>query len=117
MLGSLKLYKTADELAKDPICHLQEIPSSALGDVESCEPEDEEPGELWQGGFLFENPGTWVAVFYGDKFYVGNTIHIMNPILAQVKFVEQTKIREDYFRWPRSDAIGVLNLYLAGVLI
>ena len=53
-----------------------------------------------------------MAVFHDDKFYFGNTIYILNPMLAQVKFVEQTEIRENYFRWPRSDDIAVADAEL-----
>ena len=103
--GILELSKPADDLPKDLICHSQHTPPSHLDSAEDFI----NANELWHGDFQFSNPGTWVAVYYDDKFCIGQTIQVLNSSVAEVKFVEQTKVREQYFRWPRSDDIAYVN--------
>lgn len=55
--------------------------------------------------FSFCKQGQWVAVLYDDQFYIGQVIEVAHGQSAVVKYLEQTKGRKDYYRWPRSEDV------------
>ncbi|RUS75960.1 hypothetical protein EGW08_016267, partial [Elysia chlorotica] len=59
--------------------------------------------------FSFDNQGQWVAVYYDNLFYVGQVIEVKSSTLATVKFLEQSKLRKDYFKWPGVEDVAEVD--------
>ncbi|GFS27350.1 nucleoprotein TPR-like [Elysia marginata] len=116
--GVLKLSKPVNELAADLCVHLggqdkenfvQDQESSDSESLISEDDRDDSTTEPWQGEFKFQAGNSWVAVYYDEQFYVGQVINIISADSAEIKFLEQTKANEEYFRWPRADDIAVVD--------
>ena len=73
----------------------QACPGEAAGD----EDDDEDL-------FSFGRQGQWVAVFCDDQFYIGQVIEKTDGQSAAVKYLEPTKGRKGYYRWPRSEGVA-----------
>ena len=78
---------------------------SSSSDSESDSEINEEPTE----SFCFNRQGQWVSVFYDDNFYIGQVVVVKSQDVAVVKFLQQTKGRIDYFRWPACEDIAEVN--------
>lgn len=59
--------------------------------------------------FTFEKQGQWVSVFFDDQYYVGQVIEVKSGDTALVKFLEKTKGRCDFFRWPACEDIAEIE--------
>ncbi|GFS18927.1 hypothetical protein ElyMa_001534100 [Elysia marginata] len=59
---------------------------------------DDRTTEPWQGQFNFQAGNSWVAVYYDEQFYVGQVLNNISADSAEIKFLEQTKADEEYFR-------------------
>ncbi|GFR88070.1 hypothetical protein ElyMa_006091500, partial [Elysia marginata] len=59
--------------------------------------------------FVFENQGVWVAVYYDDRFYVGQVLDAQSKTTALVKFMEETKSQPGRFKWPRIDDVAEVD--------
>ena len=59
--------------------------------------------------FTFQCQGQWVAVYYDNQFYIGQVFDIKNADTADIKFLEQTKGRKDFFRWPANEDIAEVH--------
>ena len=47
-----------------------------------------------------------VAVYYDQRFYVGEVIEVTSPNLATVRFLEILSLKKNIFRWPAVEDIG-----------
>ena len=45
-------------------------------------------------------------MYYDNTFYIGQVLEVRGGESAVCKFMEQTKCRQDYFRWPPSEDIA-----------
>ena len=84
------------------------------GDAEFDEPPEKRPRQDDDSDsdsedettFSYGRQGQWVAVFYDDRFYVGQVIEVEDGQSGIVKYLEPTNGRKDYFRWPRSEDVA-----------
>ena len=74
-------------------------------DSESDSETSEQPSE----SFCFNRQWQWVSVYYDDNFYIGQVVMVKSKDVAVVKFLQQTKGRFDYFRWPACEDIVEVN--------
>ena len=79
----------------DPACE-------SGSDSNSSEPTQDET----QVPFFFKQQTQWVCVFYDNSYYVGQVLAIQNAQTADVKFLEKTRGRFDFFRWPSCEDIA-----------
>ncbi|GFO43030.1 hypothetical protein PoB_006953500 [Plakobranchus ocellatus] len=108
--GVLRLNKTVSEMSEMLKEHLASSGQQATFTTEELDISSETCDEAMPAApFTFDRPSTWVAVYYDNSFYVGQVITILQPHEAEVKFLEQTKARSDYFRWPRADDIAKVD--------
>ncbi|GFR61946.1 hypothetical protein ElyMa_000117500 [Elysia marginata] len=116
--GLLKLTKPVAELTQQLQDHFSGISSNGhtvtptvaeSQDAESENDENDAPDLDSPASFKFERPSQWVTVYYDNTFYVGQVISVLQSTQAEVKFLEQTKVRKDYFCWPRADDIALVD--------
>jgi len=56
--------------------------------------------------FIFTKQAQWVAVFYDQQFYIGQVLAVHSDTSATIQYLEKTKGRSDYFRWPTVDDVA-----------
>ena len=86
------LSATSDSPAPDPLSAASDSPASDPSAVDS----DGTP-------FQFSNQGQWVAVYWSDRFYIGQVIKVTDRDsgkVADVQYLEQCSGSRDRFRWP-----------------
>lgn len=76
-------------------------------DCESSDGEAKEDGP--QVPFSFKTQGQWVCVFYDNNYYIGQVLDIKNEETADVKFLEKTRGRCDFFKWPACEDIAEVD--------
>ncbi|XP_070191321.1 uncharacterized protein [Littorina saxatilis] len=81
-----------------------ESSDSSSSDVESPDETDQENDT--DESFSFQNQGQWISVFYDDSLYVGQVLEVEDKDHATIKFLERTKGRCDFFRWPACEDIA-----------
>ena len=92
--GQLRLGGTTEELIAGLKEHLgQQFQQSVAGAV---------PMELdeWTEPFVFQHQGQWVAVYFDNKFYIGQVTHVLSKERAVIKYLEQIGT-SSMFKWPR----------------
>lgn len=93
--GEQRLSKSAEELCNMLKDHLStSAPEETLEEAPATE------------SFCYSRPGTWVAIYYDDNFYVGQVIVVDSPDIAQITFLEKTKLHPDHFRRSRAENIA-----------
>ena len=55
--------------------------------------------------YVFNAQGQWVSVYYDNMFYTGQVFEVCAAGRTKIKFLERTKGRQDYFRFPATDDI------------
>ncbi|KAL8589985.1 hypothetical protein ACOMHN_007010 [Nucella lapillus] len=105
---TLKITKTNGELQQALKAHLgpeqqTDHDSSSEDDLEPPLPKRQRTMEPTPE---FTRQGEWVAVFYDQGFLIGQVTLVENPGTAHVSFLENTKSRRDYFRWPRVEDVA-----------
>ncbi|KAL8610059.1 hypothetical protein ACOMHN_045457 [Nucella lapillus] len=105
---TLKITKTNGELQQALKAHLgpeqqTDHDSSSEDDLEPPLPKRQRTMEPTPE---FTRQGEWVAVFYDQGFFIGQVTLVENPGTAHVSFLENTKSRRDYFRWPRVEDVA-----------
>lgn len=108
----LKITATLGDLQQALEAHLGQGPDDAddfSSDDEILDPPSKRQrtegltlGDLHQ----FSRQGEWVAVYYDESFFIGQVLDILSSEAAHVTFLENTKSRKDYFRWPRLEDIA-----------
>ena len=56
---------------------------------------------------MFTTTGSWVAVAYDQKFFIGEIISVYNPNSALIQFL--TRGYRDVFRWPQVDDVDTVD--------
>ncbi|KAL8615928.1 hypothetical protein ACOMHN_034604 [Nucella lapillus] len=105
---TLKITKTNGELQQALKAHLgpeqqTDHDSSSEDDLDPPLPKRQRTMEPTPE---FTRQGEWVAVFYDQGFFIGQVTLVENPGTAHVSFLENTKSRRDYFRWPRVEDVA-----------
>ena len=52
-----------------------------------------------------------MAVYFNERFYIGQVIEVENPQLAQVQYMLQSNARKDCFKWPSVDDVADTEAY------
>ena len=55
--------------------------------------------------FTFQHQGQWVAVYYDDRFYIGQVLNVLSTDAADIQFLEKTAGQNGFFRWPREEDV------------
>lgn len=98
--ADLPAQVSTEDLPADPPAQLDEdssLPKHPC--LERAEDTDDTP-------FSFTGQGEWVAVYFDQQFYVGQVIDVHSSSEATVQYLEQTKCRKDYFRYPQSEDVA-----------
>ncbi|GFR82128.1 hypothetical protein ElyMa_002357500 [Elysia marginata] len=75
-------------------------------DLVSTSSESDDSVDVGPSTFKFKQQGTWVAVFYDIKFYIGQVLEIVSPEKSIVKFMTDTKCHPEIFKWPQTEDIA-----------
>ena len=75
-------------------------------DEESVEDDCTDSGVEDAIPFAFQRQVQRLSVYYDNTFYIGQVLKVYGGESAVCKFMEQTKDRQDYFRWPPSEDIA-----------
>ena len=112
--GALRLSGSVEQLAQSLSAHLQQHPphqeQEQHGEQQPPQMEQEQQVQAEDNGvadgtapFTFQHQGQWVAVYYDDRFYIGQVLNVLSTDAADIQFLEKTAGQNSFFRWPRKE--------------